>query len=184
MPTIIFRGAVIRHADLRFDDEAGGFFRIHLTAEWTAPVREAMAWEEVPDWVDRAKLVGLIAARHLILTPNGRELKQHELQIDISEVSDFQLVRMYDEEGQPKRSELRFVARGTQRDAMALIEAYRHAVGRSPGQLKVTHEVQDKLELGEEQAPVVAGAIASKAEVDWQSGQLDKMRARGAKEKE
>src|SRR5260370_26525801 len=109
--TITFRGAFLRYADLRIN-EAGVFLRLHVTSELTKPVMEAMNWADVPEWVDSAKLEGVLSAQHLTLTPNQKQLKDHEIEMDASEVTDFQVARVTENES--TRIELRFIARVTQ----------------------------------------------------------------------
>ncbi len=197
MPSIRFRGAFIRYADVRCDDEAGKFIRLHLTADWTDTVRDHMGWQDVPDTVSKATLSGVLNGQNLILTPNGKELKRHELQIGITEVDDFTLVRVKDDEGEPKGTELRFRARTTQPGAAALIEGYIERIGRGVGLLKIEHEKQGNLFSGDDPADKdedteekpAGPALASKAEVErasdpvlaFQKGQLQKVRDRAAK---
>lgn len=169
MPNLLFRGAFIRHFDVRHDEDAKKFIRIHLTADFTEAIMEKMEWETVPDCVPKATLTGQITAHHMILTPSGKELLQHELQIAISEVRDFQLVRVKDEEGEPNGQELRFVALSNQAGAAALIESYIENVQRGVGTLKVAAQQQDlPFEETTAESPddaEKAPALASKAEV-------------------
>ncbi|HOK47391.1 MAG TPA: hypothetical protein PLK67_15725 [Bryobacteraceae bacterium] len=114
MPSVLFRGAFIRHAVLQDDDEAGPFRRIHFTADFSEPVRQHMGWEELPEGLTSGKLAGELSGTHLILTPNGRELKQHELQISCSQVNDFQVFRVKNDDGKTTHTELRFIVRSNQ----------------------------------------------------------------------
>ncbi|HJX53943.1 MAG TPA: hypothetical protein VJ801_14350 [Polyangia bacterium] len=181
MPRILFRGAFIRYADLRHEDEAGKSCRIHMTADWSDTVREHMTWEEVPDCVPKATLCGTINGKDMVLTPAGKELARHELQLTISEVSDFTLVRQKDEEGEPKGEELRFIVRTNQPGAMGLIENYVEKIGRGKAQLKISHEKQEGLfdnakpeedEAEEPEKKGKASAIASKGEMERASRKL------------
>lgn len=182
MPTIRFRGAVIRYADLRYEEEAGKFVRLHFTADWTDVVREHMEWEDLPDSVTNAKLTGKLTGRNLILTPNGKELQQHELQITVSDVSDFQLFRVKSDDGETKHAELRFIVRSQEPGAMALIESYIEAIGRGDAALKIAHEKQEELPLGEGEQAEAAPEDAGDGDTveEFQRGQMDKVRARGA----
>ena len=197
MPNTVFRGAFVRYADVRCDDEAGKFIRLHLTADWTDVVRDHMGWEDVPETVSRATLSGTLNALRMTLTPAQKELKQHELAIDITEAADFVLVRQEDEEGEPKGSELRFMVRTTQAGAGAMIENYIERIGRGAGQLVIAHEKQEGLDFtgGDdasddvEKEEVKAGpALASAAEVKradptvaFGKQQMEKMRSRAAR---
>jgi hypothetical protein len=151
MSNIIFRGAFIRFSDLRAKEESGVFARIHFTSEMSAPVIQAMEWGPVPDCMESAKLTGTLTAHNLVLTPNQKELRQHEIQIECTEVSDFQLFRIQGDDGESTRTELRFIARVVEPGAISRIENYMRLVGtskKSAGALKVTFEHQEKLDLG------------------------------------
>ena len=152
MSTITFRGAHVRFADLRQREEAGIFARIHFTSDLSTPVIEAMDWQPIPDCVEATKLTGNLTARNLVLTPNQKELRQHEIQMECSEVSDFQLFRIQGEDGDSKRTELRFLARIIEPGAIARVENYMRLVGtskKSDGALKITYDDQQKLDLAE-----------------------------------
>jgi hypothetical protein len=152
--TIIFRGAYIRSLELRNGDDRHA--RIQMTADWTEPVRQHMEWDDAPEGFGACDLVGRLAASHIILTPNGKELKRHELQIAADDVNGFHLVPVKDGEGDVTRRELRFTVKTTQPDAAAQIEAYCQAIGRGAGQLKVSYVKQDELPLGDQQEPISA----------------------------
>jgi hypothetical protein len=109
MPSVLFRGAHIRYADIRQESEAGKFVRIHFTADYSKPVREHMGWDELPPKTDSAKLAGELTGKNLTLTPNGRELRRHEISLDTAECSDFQVFRVKGEDGESSRVELRFI---------------------------------------------------------------------------
>lgn len=143
--TLTFRGAYIRFADLRIN-EAGAFMRLHLTAELTKPVMEAMDWAEMPECIDSAKLEGTLSSQSLTLTPNQKELRDHAIVMDCSEVGDFQIVRVTDKES--TRTELRFVARVLQGGAEAWVGEYLRKVGQSESALKVSYVRQADLPLG------------------------------------
>ena len=153
MSTIVFRGSFIRYADLRQKEEAGCFARIHFTSEMSKPVLEAMEWEPIPDCFESTKLTGELTARSLILTPNQKELRQHEIQMECSDISDFQLFRIQGEDGESTRTELRFIARVLEPGAIARIENYMRLVGtsmKSAGALKITYTDQQNLPLDKE----------------------------------
>ncbi len=152
MPSILFRGAFLRHAVLQDDEEAGAFRRIHFTADFSDPVRQHMGWDDLPDGLTSGKLSGELNGTHLVLTPNGKDLKRHELQISCSQVNDFQVFRVKNDDGETTRTELRFIVRSNQPGAMALIEAYKEAIGRGVGVLKIAHEKQEDLPFESEES--------------------------------
>ncbi len=147
MAQIIFRGVSIRYADLRLKEEAGVFARLHLSADDTDTVREAMDWEKMPDCVDSCKLSGAFMGKHFELIPNDRNLKQFGLTLDISEVEDFRLVPVKNEDGEITDRKLRFIVRSTQKGAIALAEEYLTRMGSHVGQLKLSYAKQEKLDL-------------------------------------
>jgi hypothetical protein len=141
--TIIFRGCFIRHADIRQGKDGGDVFtRIHLSAEFSEPVREKMEWEDPGDSITSARLTGELLAQNFILTPGDKMLQQHELQIAISDASDFQVVMLKDDEGEPAGRQLRFIVRSPGDGVEALVGKYIRRVGRHEGQLKISYEPQ------------------------------------------
>src|SRR5579864_4334832 len=111
MSQITFTGAWIRNADLRTRKEGGPFVRLHLTANFTKPVREEMGWEELPDCLDSGKLKGCLMGQNMILTPKADKLAKNEIQLECSEVSDFEMFRVRNKDGESKSMELRFSLR-------------------------------------------------------------------------
>ena len=144
MSKLIFRGASVRYSDTRMD-ESGVFSRIYMTAAFSDPVREEMGWGAPPEGFTSAKLEGRLNATHIILTPNSKELRQHELQIDVNEISDFQFARVKNEGSESTSTEVRFVVRTAVDGAAALIEQYLRKIGKSEGQLRVNYEKQEEL---------------------------------------
>jgi hypothetical protein len=141
---ILFRGAIVRYCDLRAD-EAGPFVRVHLSADFSAPVRQEMGWGEIPDSITSCKLEGKLDARHLVLTPNQQQLRQHEIQISADDVSDFQVSRTEGEDGGSKQTALRFALRSRQEGAAAQLENWLRVIGDGSATLKVEYAVQQKL---------------------------------------
>lgn len=144
MATTIFRGAVISYADLRHEKESGYFVRLHMRADLSGPVMEAMGWDDVPESVTSCKLAGELSGRHLVMRPNARDKRQHEMQLECSDVTDFQVTRKQGEDDETVTS-LVFIARSKQVGAMALIERWFEAVGKSPAQLMIAYETQGQL---------------------------------------
>lgn len=146
-PTIIFRGASIRYADLRHKEEVGVFARLHMTADDTDTVRDQMDWEKMPDCVDQCKLSGVLLGKHLELIPNDKNLRQFALQFTISEVSAFELVPIRNDDGDITSRQLRFQIKSTEIGAIAAIEEYLRRMGEHVGQLKISYQKQEKLDL-------------------------------------
>lgn len=151
--SITFRGAVLKHFDMRQAKEgAAAFVRIHMSADYSEQVREKMEWERVPDSIMEAKLSGGLSAIHLVLTPGDKQLRNHELQFEISSVEDFQVVPLKDDEGEIRGRELRFVVR-TPAEVEGFLGQYIRRVGRHQGACKVSYTKQEELPLTAQNSP-------------------------------
>jgi hypothetical protein len=109
MPTLNLRGAYVRYLDVR-PKEGVVLSRLHMTADFSDTVCGEMGWShELKDQIkDSAGLEGLIGAGHMVLTPNSRDLKTHEMQFAFQECRDFKLHVTTDEEGEANGAEIRF----------------------------------------------------------------------------
>ena len=163
MSKILFRGAIVHFADIR-RAESGLFDRLHLTADFTEPVAEAMEWATIPDCCTSSKLSGELAAQTLTLTPTAKALKQHEMELECGDVSDFQVVVVKGEDGESSHRELRFVARSAQEGAAAAVESWIRVMGEGLAALKISYTEQSTLDLAGEGAgkedPAEPGAEA------------------------
>lgn len=157
--SISLRGAFIRSVHLSNPDDGEKAVSVQCTADFSTPVIEKMKWGQVADGtgeftpinidgvVSSCKLKGGLLATNLILTPSQREMKKHELDLDISWLGDFQAVVTKDREGEPTNTELRFTFESTSKDAAALLESYVNHLGREKCLMKVAYTKQ--LVLGE-----------------------------------
>lgn len=144
---ITFRGTILKHFDLRQGKEGGDtFVRIHFSADYSEQVREKMDWERIPDSIMDAKLSGELLATHLVLTPGDKQLRNHELNFDISNCEDFQVVPLKNDEGEVRGRELRFVVR-TPSEIEGFLGQHIRRVGRHAGALKISYSKQDDLPL-------------------------------------
>jgi hypothetical protein len=150
MPKLIFRAALIRFVDLRYDEKSKvKYVKINFAAAFSEPVREAMEWGEPPAGFASAKLDGDLTASHFILTPDGKELRVHELQMDSSGISSFEIHRVKVGEDSHE-NELRFQIVTAQVGAAAMLESYLETIGKGTAQLRVNYEQQTPLELNAE----------------------------------
>jgi hypothetical protein len=143
---LIFRGARVRYFDVR-DSKAGVSTLIYVTTDFSDPIREAMGWKE--PGVISGKMGGELNATRFILTPNQKELRQHELQMGAVTVDDFQYFEVKDRGNETTSEELRFIITTADNGAAGLVEQYMRTVGtseKSIGQLRINYEVQMKLE--------------------------------------
>ena len=156
MPKLIFRGAFIRFVDLRYDDKSKQkYVKLNFTAAFSDPVREALEWGEPPVGFDSAKLDGDLTASHFILTPDGKELRQHELQLDSTGISNFEFARVKVDEDSFE-NQLRFQIVTSAVGATGQVEAYIEAIGKSTAQLRVNYEQQAEMPLEDKQEPLIS----------------------------
>ena len=156
MPKLIFRGAFIRFVDLRYDDKSKQkYVKLNFTAAFSDPVREALEWGEPPAGFDSAKLDGDLTASHFILTPDGKELRQHELQLDSTGISNFEFARVKVGEDSFE-NQLRFQIVTSAVGATGQVEAYIEAIGKSTAQLRVNYEQQAEMPLEDKQEPLIS----------------------------
>jgi len=168
MPKLIFRAAVIRFVDLRYNEQSKTTYtKINFKAGWTEPIREAMEWGQPPDGFSSANLDGELVATMMEVIPNG-DLKQHAFDLEAKEISGFQLHRVKSEDGESTENELRFQIVTTALKAAQKLAAYLSVIGKGEAQLKVSYEAQSELEteaaekqerlISEEQAADTAAA--------------------------
>jgi hypothetical protein len=146
MNKLLFRGAYVRYFDVRAGED-GVFSRIHFTADFSSPVRDEMEWEDVPECVPSCKLTGKLDGRHAVLTPTQQTLLQHELQLAVSDIGDFQLHRIQGKDGESTKTELRFVARSAQEGAAGLVENWMRRVGQEAAALSIHFERAEQRNL-------------------------------------
>jgi hypothetical protein len=156
MPKLIFRGAYIRFVDLRYDDKSKQkYVKLNFTAAFSEPVREALEWGEPPVGFDSAKLDGDLTASHFILTPDGKELRQHELQLDSTGISNFEFARVKVGEDSFE-NQLRFQIVTSAVGAAGRVEAYIEAIGKGTALLGVNYEQQAEMPLEDKQEPLIS----------------------------
>lgn len=193
MPKLILRGAFIRFVDLRYDEKSKTVYtKVNFTSAFTEPVREAMEWGEPPAGFASAKLDGDFTATHLILTPNGRELKQHEIQIGAKEIGGFELHRVKDDDGGSTHNELRFQVLSTDPEAAAKLREYLGVIGKGEAQMRINYEAQSEMDLegeesqeqliSEEQAEDTSeekdgGAMLAPRPIDYAKGRRNRARS-------
>lgn len=147
MPKLIMRGAIVRHYDGRRSD-SGPFTKIHVSADFSDPIREFMEWGDPQEGAKDSNLEGELNATHLILTPNGKELKGHELQLTAQMVEKFKFVRgKTTKEGKVKSDRLDFQIITVEAGAGAKVEQYIAVIGKGVAQLRIGYEEQTKMDL-------------------------------------
>lgn len=157
MPNLTFRGAILRHFDVR-RDEAGTFCRAHISADFSKPILEAMEWAEPMNGIKSANLDGKLTLQNFVFVPNGKELAQYQVDIEAAEAYDFQFHRIQAEaNSESMKTELRFQIRTAATEAEHWLGQWLRNIGAGKGALKLNFSVQEAMKF-DEQSP------ASKAE--------------------
>jgi len=118
-----------------------------FTASFTKPLCDAMGWGGVPEGAQSIKLEGDLHATHATLTPKEKPLAKHEIDFDISEISDFQVIRLELEghKGKGWRFELRFKVYSAARSICRALEEYMMSIGEVKSVLQVSYVKQGVL---------------------------------------
>ena len=148
MPKLILRGTFIRFIDLRYDEKSKTpYTKINFTADFSDPVREALEWGEPAAGFTSGDLEGEYTASHLILTPNGKELRTHEIQINAQSIGDFSFHHVKGREDEGEHDELRFQVVTSDPEAPLKLRDYIAAIGKGEAQLRVNYEQQESLDI-------------------------------------
>lgn len=154
---ITFPSAVLLAFGRKFN--AGG--KASFSSSITDAQRKAMNWDEIPECANGANLDGDLQASVLTLTPKDKELQRNAIELSISRVRNFQVVRLELEGKRDKghRQELRFsVEFGDDKGARKL-EEYMLTVGEGKSTLAVSYTKQEQLEMAGEAEPQAAAEI-------------------------
>jgi hypothetical protein len=145
--TITFRGATVRHFDVRQSPKGEGMWvNIHMSADFTDTLREAMDWEDLPESYKDADLSGDLAGVEMYLKPNGKELDQYALKLYIKTVDRFKVVSLKQSEDDPDERELRFTITTNAKKAHVYLGSWVQYIGTGKGVLKVSYSAQGELE--------------------------------------
>ena len=152
MPNISFQNVVLRSLSR---DRKGG--RAAFTASLTAHVCRAMEWnEEIPDCLTKARPEGELIASEVRLTPGQKDLEKHAVELGISQIDGFEIVRreLESSRGKGHRLELRFNVHFTDSAGCAALEQYLQTIGEGKSKLSMLYQKQAKQEslISEEQA--------------------------------
>jgi hypothetical protein len=166
---IIFRGAYIRHLDVRQSPEGEAVFvRAHIACDFSDPVIEAMRWEDLPEGFSQASLKGELAAQTMTMKPSSRELDKHAFDLPIHEARDFQVVSLKQDDDKPDKRELRFVVRSADHKATRVLDDYLRTIGKGKGQLRISYTGgQESLDIPDdkqEELPLKGDAAAEHEE--------------------
>lgn len=155
--TILFRGAVLRYFDVRQSAKGEGMWvNIHMSSDFSEPLREAMGWEDLPESYHGGDLDGELVGVEMFLNPNGKELKQHALKLAIRSVTDFKVVELKQKDKEPER-QVQFKISTNSAKAHVYLGNYLKAIGRGAGQLKISYSDQPQLEPVEDKQEKLSG---------------------------
>lgn len=129
--------------------------RAHFSASLTESLKAAMGWGDLPDGAISTKMDGNISAQTAVLKPMDVELKQHALDMDITGVESFSIVRLEVErtKGVAKMREVRFVVTFAAPDTCALLESYMLRLGEAKAKLTISYVKQANLHGNDADAP-------------------------------
>lgn len=150
---IKFRGVVIQSCDVR--QSANGesaFTKIHLRADFSDPVREAMKWDARPEGWGGGDLLGELVGVEMLVKPSSRELARFAFKMPIKRVKDFKLVVLKAKGDGEEELVLTFLIETVAKGAYKTVGSWIENLGKEKAQLTVSYREGDQLEIGEAQA--------------------------------
>jgi hypothetical protein len=143
--SIVFRNCGFRQAALTLVNKEGASpcSRIHVRCDLSTPVMEEMGWS-IGEGQVGGDLVGQLNCSHAIWTPNQKQLRANELQIEIAEAGDFKFVAVKNKDGEITGHELTMTLRSNQADTPALIAMFIAACGSERSALKLSYTKEPK----------------------------------------
>jgi hypothetical protein len=126
-------------------------------------VMKTMGWSDVPEWLTGAQPEGDLSATALELVPKEQELRKHAMELDISRLFKFEIVRLELEgkQGKGHRLELRFTAVFNDPAGARKLEEFMAVIGEGKCSLTVSYTKQEVLpgvEATQEQMEAVGAA--------------------------
>lgn len=128
-----------------------------FSASFTDKVKQAMGWQDIPECMTGGKLEGDLHATEAVLSPNEKELRKHQVSLDVARVLNFETVRLELErsKGKGHRTELRFKVQFTDPNGARKLEQYLISCGKSRLTIAYTkapvQEELDGVQASEEQ---------------------------------
>ena len=169
---VTIRGAQFRHMNLVGPKEGEPLARFHFRGDLSGPISELMGWEDIPTCIaSSAKLPGEIAGTKLTIKPNDKSLAQYERCLTISNIEDFKVLPVKDEDGEIEGHDLEMSIKCTDRDSVHAMVELVFSIGRADCQLKVDYDTAEQMKLSaqaddeatgedeEQPEPEAAGAI-------------------------
>lgn len=141
--SIIFRGAQIVNFDMRQSPKGEStYIRIHMRADFSQPVMEAMGWEPRPEGWGGADLIGELTGVAAMMKPSSPQLKQYGFKMPIKQVKDFKLVVLKQKEENDDDLVLTFVIETNSKRAYVTLGNWIENLGKDKGQLTVSYTEQ------------------------------------------
>ena len=144
---ITFRGAHIVNFDMRQSSNGEtSFVRVHMRADFSDPVREAMGWDPRPEGWGGGSLDGELAGVEMMLKPSQGELGKYAFKMPIRTVKNFELiVKGSDDE---EEEILAFTVETNAKRAYAPLGLWVENIGTAKAALTVTYAEDEQLEIG------------------------------------
>lgn len=149
MEKLTIRGAEMRHLNMAPPGEGEALMRLHLRADLTGPVQEAMGWEDLPVCLaSPAKLSGELNCTSAVLTPNGKPLAMYERCLQILAAEDFRAVPLKDDSGEITGHALELSLKIADKDSQLAVVALMQSIGRADCAVELSYEVATQQALG------------------------------------
>lgn len=118
-----------------------------FSSSLTQAVMKAMGWSDIPEWLTGAQPEGDMNATLLELVPKEPELKKHAMDLDISRIHKFEIVRLELEgkQGKGHRVELRFQAAFNDPAGASKLERFMATIGEGKCSVTVSYTKQEEL---------------------------------------
>lgn len=161
MEKLVIRGAEMRHLNMPAPKEGDPLMRLHIRADLTGPIMEAMGWEDIPTCLaSPAKLSGELACTTAVIKPNGSTLAMYERCLQITAAEDFRAVPIKDDEGDITDHALELSLKIADKDSQLAVVALMQALGRADCAVELSYEVATQQALGLESGKAEESADA------------------------
>ncbi len=143
--SIIFRGAIIRNYSVGTNKEGDALYvNIHMSADFSDVLRDAMKWEPRPQGWTGGDLKGELVGVKMQLRPSSRQMAHQAIEMPIKRAHGFVLVVTGGEDKEEERVD--FTVTTTARKAYKVVGDYLEVMGRGAGQLKIEYSEVDNAE--------------------------------------
>lgn len=149
MEKLVIRGAEMRHLNMPAPKEGEPLLRLHLRADLTGPIMDAMRWEDIPNCLaSPAKLSGELNCTTAVIKPNGSPMAMYERCIQILAAEDFRAVPIKNDEGEITDHALELSLKIGDKDSQLAVVALMQSIGRADCAVELSYEVATQQVLG------------------------------------